>query len=154
MSVKTGSEMVDAAIFLSDDKVAAATRAGSVCVWHVHSGQLLVSATDASTNSTYGMALSPSGEFFACASTDKTVRVWKCEAMELVSKCVTSGVLESVLFLDDETLVVPGKDGVMSMVDVQSGSIIKSFPGQSGRILAIAAPRPYKPLFVLPPIII
>ena len=154
MSVKTGSEMADAAIFLSDDKVAATTRAGSVNVWHVHTGQLIMTTKDASTQSTYGMALSPSGDYFACASTDKTVRVWKSETLELVSQCVTSGVLESVLFMDDDSLVVPGEDGVMSIVEAKSGAIIKTFPGQSGRILALATSRPNKPLLVLPPIII
>ena len=86
------------------------------------------------------LAFSPNGDLLATASDDSTLRVWSVADRQLVKEYATppGGYWSLVFGGDGRSLVVSDVVGTISVLDVDTGSVIRTFAGQKNRLAELA----------------
>ncbi|KAG8792084.1 hypothetical protein FRC12_007274 [Ceratobasidium sp. 428] len=99
-------------------------RDNSVCIWDVHTGQVVAGPLKGHTGDVYSVVFSSDGGRIASGSDDKTVRIWHTKTGQLVAGPLKghTGSVSSVVFSPDDSHIASGShDFTVRIWDAKTG---------------------------------
>ncbi|KAG8690804.1 hypothetical protein FRC09_011849, partial [Ceratobasidium sp. 395] len=99
-------------------------RDNSVCIWDVHTGQVVAGPLKGHTGDVYSVVFSSDGGRVASGSDDKTVRIWHTKTGQLVAGPLKghTGSVSSVVFSPDDSHIASGShDFTVRIWDAKTG---------------------------------
>ena len=86
------------------------------------------------------LAFSPNGDLLATTSDDSTLRIWSVADRQMVNEYTTppGGYWSLVFGGDGRTLVVSDLVGTVSVLDIDTGAVVRTFAGQKNRLAELA----------------
>ena len=115
------------------------SRTGEFKIWRVADGKLLVTNTDAHSDTIVGMAFSPNGDFLATAATDRFAKVFRVSDGSLVATFEghTNHVLDVAWRADGRVLATSGADNVIKLWDFEERRQLKTIDGYNEEITSV-----------------
>jgi WD40 repeat protein len=128
---------IDAIAFSPDGtRIAVAPNGLPVEIRDLPTNKLLASLP-ATFSGAAGLAFSRDGRWLASADTDTEIRIFDARTLALHAR-VTDRLLEpfALAFSPDGTrLIAGGADGVVTVIESDTGKIVKAFPKQAGNVI-------------------
>ncbi len=113
------------------DRVSTGGRDGGVTTWSTETGALLHKVQEAES-ALYDLCYSPSGKLLLSVCTQGTGRVWDASTHELVSLLKAStDPATCCAFVDEERVLIGGRDKLLRLWGVQEGLVIEVFEGHT-----------------------
>ncbi|KAG8718583.1 hypothetical protein FRC09_012438 [Ceratobasidium sp. 395] len=114
-----------------DGRLVASGSAGDngVCVWDVHTGQVVAGPLKGHTGHVYSVAFSSDGGKVASGSKDNTIRIWNAKTGQLVAGPFEghTGSVRSVVFSPDDSHIASGShDFTVRIWDAKTGLTTKT----------------------------
>ena len=141
----TGAAVSGVALSPSGTRLVSSGRDATVRLWDLATG----SDTDAPIaigtehgHRVMGVAWSPSGKTFVSGGSDRKLCLWSCDGDLRMRQIVPDHLIEAVTFLDDETIVTAGAEGMLRSWRVAGleplGQV--EVPGKLQVVAAVAVP--------------
>jgi WD40 repeat protein len=142
------SEWIETLRFSPDGRrLASCSHDGTVRLWDTGTGAETLSLTGNSA-AIYDAAFFADGKSLACAGQDGTIRLWSVTTSDnrsMDSGC--AGTLAVAVTRDGRLAFLGNKLGLVSVVDIGSGRVLKELRGRWGSVSCIAAPDGERVLF-------
>ncbi|OLL24633.1 putative WD repeat-containing protein [Neolecta irregularis DAH-3] len=127
-------------LYLTDDgtiKVVAGTIFNYIQLWTVGKSEKSTIDYQMTTHegTVFGTAVSPSGNYIASCSDDRTVRIWTCHGNEIAVGWGHEARVWGVQFLEESKLISWGEDTTVRLWNLHNGKLeaIKVFEGHEGK---------------------
>ena len=122
-------------------RIASGSSDGSLQIWDVESGALLVKSLNGHSGAIHSIAFSPNGERIVSGSQDKTLRLWDA-ATGTPGKSLSghNEAIYSVAFSPDSTRIVSASgDKTLRLWDASTGAPLgMPLEGHSGEVVSVA----------------
>lgn len=113
--------------------LASAADDGTIRTWNAETGAMLTSI-NAHNGSIRSLGVSPSGSLIASGGEDGFIRIWKADTAEVLNEInIGSRANDSAFGVDDSSIVVACEDGLVRMLNVNTGLLVRSFQGHSAQ---------------------
>ena len=106
----------------------------AVKVWDLEERKLLYTLHTSFTGAVSGLVFSPGGELLASGHYDGAIRLWDVNSGELLATLNTEGVVESLAFSPDSSILASGEsyeDGAIRLWEVESGQLLRTLTGHT-----------------------
>jgi WD40 repeat protein len=127
-------------LFSSDSKRLATQSGGHAHVWDVESGKLL--DTFESADSDAAIALSPDGQLLAVYEDGGKAAIWNLTTKQKTTADETFPIMLAAAFSHDGLMLAvgtyDGRDRAIKVVDVASGTVLKTFLGHFDHVQSLA----------------
>jgi WD40 repeat protein len=136
---QTFTGIVSSAISPDGELLATGDTNGQVCLWHVATGQLLLTLKE-HTSWVWTVAFSPDSQLLASGCHDCTIKVWDIRS----GRCLTtlqannSWVWTAAFCANGQTLASSSADQTVKLWDVQTGQCLKVLEGHTDWVLSVS----------------
>jgi WD40 repeat protein len=109
-----------------------------VKIWDIKQGRTIASFT-AHSNDINSIHYSPNGRYIVTSSDDKTIKIWNAYDFSLLTTINRPKAEVDVIFTpDSKQLVAGGYDSLIKFIDLNTGTVTKTFRKHRGTITSLA----------------
>ncbi|KAF4609673.1 hypothetical protein D9613_012022 [Agrocybe pediades] len=134
---------VNSVAFTPDgNRLVSGAKDGSIYVWNVHTGQIILGPIKGHKGSIYSVACSPDGTHFVSGSGDRTLCIWSMTTGKMTVEPFHAGhrgSVYSVAYSRDSTKIISGfNNGTILVLDAETGNILTSIAGHTSFVESTA----------------
>lgn len=139
-TLRTGS-VLEIAYSPSGQQVATSPDRFAIKIWNLRDSRLLRSIYTSFTGAVNCLEYSPNGAWIASGHYDGAIRIWDAQTGQLLRTLPADGVVESLAFNNDGTVLAAGYsyvDHVVRLWDAETGLLLRTLEGHQAAVESLA----------------